>query len=126
MYIQEKSEFIYTSKDYYLTENFQNEITEVKATIEKLEIQLNEIKSINKYLLPANIVNIKRKILETIIYSILKKNEESFELNKNYCPNNSFLDKILDRLINFSLIDNLSENFTSDFSFLFIIFLPST
>ena len=108
--LQKKSEFIYTSKDYYLTENFQNEITEVKATIEKLEIQLNEIKSINKYLLPANIVNIKRKILETIIYSILKKNEESFELNKNYCPNNSFLDKILDRLINFSKSDNLSDN----------------
>ena len=59
-------------------------MTKDKTIIGKLEIQINEMKSIIKYLLPTNIFNIKRKILD-IIY-------------ENYCPNKSFLDKRQDYL----------------------------
>ena len=108
--LQQKSKFANSLKEYYLIEKFRNEITEDKAIIGKLEIQINEMKSIIKYLLPANIANIKRKILDIVNYSIFKQNKDSFEIDENYCPNKSFLDKIYDKLINFSKKDNLPED----------------
>lgn len=107
--LQQKSKFINSLKDYYLIETIRNEIREDKAIIEKLEIQLNEMKSIIKYLLPVNIVYIKIKILDIVIFSIMKQNKDLFLLDENYCPNKNFLDKIYDRLINFSKRSNLSE-----------------
>ena len=109
-YFKQKSIFTNSLKDYYLLENFQNEIMEDKTKIEKLEIQLNEIKSIVKHLLPSNIVNIKRKILDIVIFSILKKNNASFQIDENYCPNKNFLDKIYNRLNEFDKRENLSED----------------
>ena len=60
--------------------------------------------------MPANIANIKRKILDIVNYSIFKQNKDSFKMDENYCPNKSFLDKIYDKLINFSKKDNLPED----------------
>ena len=108
--LQQKSKFTNSLKDYYSLEYFQNEIMENKTKIEKLEIQLNEMKTIIKYLLPANIVNIKRKILDIVIFSILKKNKASFQIDENYCPNKNFLDKIYNRLNEFDKRENLSED----------------
>ena len=108
--LQQKSKFTNSLKDYYSLEYFQNEIMEDKTKIEKLEIQLNEIKSIIKHLLPSNIVNIKRKILDIVIFSILKKNNASFQIDENYCPNKNFLDKIYNRLNEFDKRENLSED----------------
>ena len=108
--LQQKSKFANSLKEYYLIEKFRNEITKDKAIIGKLEIQINEMKSIIKYLLPANIANIKRKILDIVNYSIFKQNKDSFKMDENYCPNKSFLDKIYDKLINFSKKDNLPED----------------
>ena len=43
--LQQKSKFANSLKEYYLIEKFRNEITEDKAIIGKLEIQINEMKS---------------------------------------------------------------------------------
>ena len=108
--LEQHSKFINALKERDFIESLNNEIYEGRAYIEKLEIQLNEMKAIIKYLLPANIVNIKRKILDLVIFSILKQNKDSFVLKDGYCPNENFLDRLKDKLTKLYKQNNLSED----------------
>ena len=59
--LEQHSKFINSLKESDFFENLNNEINEGRTFIEKLKIQLSQMKEIIKYLLPPNIVNIKRK-----------------------------------------------------------------
>ena len=108
--LQEYSNFRNILKNEQLIESFKKEINEDKIRIEKLYIKLNEQKAIIKSLLPANIVNVKRKILDLIIFSILKQNKNSFLLDKEYCPKQNFLQKLSKKLENCAKIDNIPKS----------------
>ena len=45
-----------------------------------------------------SIVNVKRKIINLIIFSIVKLKKVKFKLDEKYCPNKSFLEKIVAKL----------------------------
>ena len=45
-----------------------------------------------------SIVNVKRKIINLIIFSIVKLKKDKFKLDEKYCPNKSFLEKIVAKL----------------------------
>ena len=86
-------------------ENFhisQKKMFEEKIEIEKCLIEINRMKSITESLKIPSIIIVKRKILDLIIFSLIKKNKDKFELCKNYCPNASFLGKIMAKLENYS------------------------
>jgi uncharacterized protein YjaZ len=80
----------------------QIKITEEKKEIEKCLIEINKLKSFIESLKIPSIIIVKRKILDLIIFSLIKKNKDKFELCKNYCPNASFLGKIMAKLENYS------------------------
>lgn len=80
----------------------QKQINGDKIEIEKCLIEINRIKSIINSLKIPSIINVKRKILDLLIFSLLKINQDKFNLDKNYCPKKSFLDKILAKLTDYS------------------------
>ena len=106
--LQQHSELINTLKENNLIERYKNEITEDKINIQKLMIQVDEMTAIIQYLLPANIINIKRKVLDVVVFSILKQNKNLFKLEDNYCPVKKFLEKWEDKLVKLS--HDLSED----------------
>ena len=59
---------------------------------------ISVIKSIVEALKRPTIINFKRKIIDMLIFSILKDNKSHFTLNKDYSPNKNFLDKVLEKL----------------------------
>jgi len=69
-----------------------------KKELEKALIVINVIKSIVEALKPPTIINLKRKIIDMLIFSILKDNKSHFTLNQDYSPNKNFLDKVLEKL----------------------------
>ena len=82
-------------------ENFQLsqiKITEEKKEIEKCLIEINRMKSIIESLKIPSIIIIKRKILDLIIFSLIKLNKDKFNLSKNYYPNRNFLGIIMVKL----------------------------
>lgn len=60
------------------------------------------MKSIIESLKIPSIIIVKRKILDLIIFSLIKLNKDKFNLSENYCPNRDFLDKIMAKLENYS------------------------
>ena len=107
--IQIHDNFTKILKDYILKEHLKNEINEDRVNIEKLQIQINELKAIVKYLLPGNIVNIKIRILYLIIISILKLKRDNLDLNEEYCAKQCFLQKFWDKLEDCAKKDNITE-----------------
>ena len=77
-------------------------INDDRIEIEKCLIEINKIKAEIESLKIPSIVNVKRKILDLIIFSILKSNKDKFKLDENYCPNKGFLEKILAKLNDYS------------------------
>ena len=60
------------------------------------------MKSITESLKISSIIIVKRKILDLIIFSLIKINKDKFKLCKNYFPNASFLGIIMTKLKNYS------------------------
>ena len=60
------------------------------------------MKSVIELLETPSIVIAKRKLLDLIIYSLIKSNKDKFEIDKNYCPNKNFLNKILEKIKKYS------------------------
>ena len=56
------------------------------------------IKAKIEWLKIPSIVNVKRKIINLIIFSIVKLKKDKFKLDEKYCPNKSFLEKILAKI----------------------------
>ncbi len=56
------------------------------------------IKAKIEWLKIPSIVNVKRKIMNLIIFSIVKLKKDKFKLDEKYCPNKSFLEKIVAKL----------------------------
>ena len=56
------------------------------------------IKAKIEWLKIPSIVNVKRKIINLIIFSIVKLKKDKFKLDEKYCPNKSFLEKIVAKL----------------------------
>ena len=40
--------------------------------------------------------------MDSIIFSLIKSNKEKFHIDENYCPNKIFLEKILEKIENYS------------------------
>ena len=53
------------------------------------------IKAKIEWLKIPSIVNVKRKIINLIIFSIVKLKKDKLKLDEKYCPNKSFLEKII-------------------------------
>ena len=86
-------------------ENFQivqKKIDQDKIEIEKCLIEINMMKSFIESLKIPSIIIIKRKIIDMIIFSLIKLNKDKFNLDKNYCPNISFLKKVMTKIDNYS------------------------
>ena len=56
------------------------------------------IKAKIEWLKIPSIVNVKRKIINLIIFSIVKLKKDKFKFDEKYCPNKSFLEKIVAKL----------------------------
>lgn len=80
-----------------------------KKELEKALIVINVIKSIVEALKPPTIINLKRKITDMLIFSILKDNKSHFTLNKDYSPNKNFLDKVLEKLDTYEKKESVSK-----------------
>ena len=87
-----------TIKEFESLQQSQKEITADKIELEKELIVISVIKSIVEALKRPTIINFKRKIIDMLIFSILKDNKSHFTLNKDYSPNKNFLDKVLEKL----------------------------
>ena len=82
-------------------ENFQ--IAQKKIDeIEKCLIEINMMKSFIESLKIPSIIIAKRKIIDLIIFSLIKLNKDKFNLDKNYFPNISFLKKVMTKIDNYS------------------------
>ena len=76
----------------------QRLIIEQKIEIEKFSKEINTMKAlIESFKIPSMII-VKRKILDLIIFSLMKSNKDKFDLDKCYCPNKNFLEKLLEKL----------------------------
>lgn len=91
-----------TIKEIESFQLIQRKINEDKFEIGKCLIEINRMKLNIESLGIPSIINVKRKILVLLIFSLLKLNKDKFNLDKNYCPNKGFLDKILEKLDNYS------------------------
>ena len=106
--IQEISKLINNVKKFESVQTFQRMICEDKIEIEKLLISINGMKSIIEMLKPPTIINIKRKILDLVVFSLIKRNKDKFILAENYSPNQSFLNLIKNKLEEYSKKKGLS------------------
>ena len=108
--IQEISKLINNIKELESTQTLQGIICDDKIEIEKLLISINGMKCIIEMLKPPTIINIKRKLLDLVIFSIIKANKDKFKLDKNYSPNQSFLNSIKNKLEEYSKNKCLSKS----------------
>ena len=60
--------------------------------------------------MPDNIINIKRKVLDVVAFSILKQNKNLFKLEGNYCPMKKFLEKYKNKPEKLSKRHDLSDD----------------
>ena len=80
----------------------QKVISENKIEIEKFLIEINMMNSFIELLKTPSIVIVKRKLLDLIIYSIIKVNKDKFSIDNNYCPSEYLLKKILKKIEKYS------------------------
>ena len=95
--------------EYNQIQNSKKDLFLVLIKLEKSLITINKLKGVIETLKAPTIVNMKRKIIDLIIYLIIKNNENKFELNPDYCPNQNFLKMILQKLKNIELNDNIKN-----------------
>jgi len=80
----------------------QKVISENKIEIEKFLIEINMMNSFIELLKTPSIVIVKRKLLDLIIYPIIKVNKDKFSIDNNYCPSEYLLKKILKKIEKYS------------------------
>ena len=68
------------------------------CSIEENLIYIHRLKAFINQIKAPSIINIKRKIIDFFIFWIIKKNENLINLNPNYSPSKTYLQKILDIL----------------------------
>ena len=106
-----------TIKEIALSELSKKIFYENKIEIEKFLIEINLMKSVIELLGTPSIIIVKKKLLDMIIYSLIKTNKDKFEIDKNYCPNENILKKLLKKIEKYSdnIIrkDDIDKNKTS-------------
>ena len=95
--------------EYNQIQNSKKDLFLVLIKLEKSLITINKLKGVIEKLKAPTIINMKRKIIDLIIYLIIKNNENKFKLNPDYCPNQNFLKMILKKLKNIELNDNIKN-----------------
>lgn len=100
--LQQLDKYKDTIKEIKSSQSSQKIITEHKIEIEKILIEVNVMKSVVESLKIPSFVIMRRKLLDLIIFSLLKSNKDKFHIHKNYCPNNNFLEKILGKIEKYS------------------------
>ena len=83
-----------TIKEIEVSQLSQKIIAENKIEIEKFIIEINLMKSVIELLKTPSFVIVKTKLLDMIIYSLIKSNKEKFKIDENYCPSDYFFNKI--------------------------------
>ena len=91
-----------TIKEIEVSQLSQKIIAENKIEIEKFIIEINLMKSVIELLKTPSFVIVKRKLLDMIIYSLIKSNKEKFKIDENYCPSDYFLNKISKKIEKYS------------------------
>ena len=91
-----------TIKEIEVSQFSQKIIAENKIEIEKFITEINLMKSVIELLKTPSFVIVKRKLLDMIIFSLIKTNKDKFEIDKNYCPGEFFLNKILKKIEKYS------------------------
>lgn len=95
--------------EYNQIQNSKKDLFLVLIKLEKSLITINKLKGVIETLKAPTIINMKRKIIDLIIYLIIKNNEDKFKLNPDYCPNQNFLKMILKKLNNIEHNDNIKN-----------------
>ena len=91
-----------TIKEFEESQLSKKIFVENKIVIEKFIIEINLMKSVIELLKTPSFVIVKRKLLDMIMYSLIKANKDKFEIDKKYCPSEYFLKKILKKIEKYS------------------------
>ena len=104
--------------EYNQIQNSKKDLFLVLIKLEKSLIIINKLKDVIEVLKTPTIINMKRKIIDLIIYLIIKNNKNKFELNPDYCPNQNFLKMILKKLKNIELNENIKDKIKEKIEFI--------
>jgi len=85
-------------KEFELISKSQKELLSYYCSIKENLIYILRLKTLINQIKSSSIINIKRKLIDLLVFYIIKKNEKFFSLNVNYSPNKTFLEKILNIL----------------------------
>ena len=119
-----KSKIKQQMKEFCDISNSQKELLNYVCIIQENSLNISILKSVIKKINPPTIFNIRKKFIDLIIYWVIKKNEEKFKIDKNYIPENNYLNlisKILEKKIKNSEIEQ-KINFVSDNLFSYLKF----
>ena len=85
-------------KEFEVISKSQKELLSYYCSIKENLIYILRLKTLINQIKSPSIINIKRKLIDLLVFYIIKKNEKFFSLNVNYSPNKTFLEKILNIL----------------------------
>ena len=85
-------------KEFEVISKSQKELLSYYCSIKENLIYILRLKTLINQIKSSSIINIKRKLIDLLVFYIIKKNEKFFSLNVNYSPNKTFLEKILNIL----------------------------
>ena len=85
-------------KEFELISKSQKELLSYYCSIKENLIYILRLKTLINQIKSSSIINIKRKLIDLLVFYIIKKNEKFLSLNVNYSPNKTFLEKILNIL----------------------------
>ena len=85
-------------KEFEVISKSQKELLSYYCSIKENLIYIVRLKTLINQMKSPSIINIKRKLIDLLVFYIIKKNEKFFSLNVNYSPNKTFLEKILNIL----------------------------
>ena len=104
------SELKRTIKEFVILQESQKDIYNDKIELEKNELIITGMKIVIESLKPPTIVNVKRKIIDMMIFALLKSNQNKFFLNKDYCPTKNFLEKVIEKLNKYKERKEISQS----------------
>ena len=104
------SELKRTIKEFVILQESQKDIYNDKIELEKIKLIITGMKIVIESLKPPTIVNVKRKIIDMMIFALLKSNQNKFVLNKDYCPTKNFLEKVIEKLNKYKERKEISQS----------------
>ena len=104
------SELKRTIKEFVILQESQKDIYNDKIELEKNKLIITGMKIVIESLKPPTIVNVKRKIIDMMIFALLKSNQNKFVLNKDYCPTKNFLEKVIEKLNKYKERKEISQS----------------